>query len=113
MANPQFFEQKPISLSDVQQIIQSIESRDTELNFLSKKAKEYLQAFVTLTPNKKEKLYEKILALNITRLKEEHLIKIMDYLPKDIEELKVVLQAYPLSLSKKDQEAIVKEISQI
>ncbi len=113
MANPQYLEQKPISLVDIKEILTQIEKRDGELNFMSKKAKDYVDAFVTLTPEKKEKLYQKILELNVTRLKEEHILKIIDYLPKDADELKVVLQAYPLSLSKKDQDVILKGISEV
>ena len=56
---------------------------------------------------KAEELREKLDGLGLTRLKHEHMMKIIDFLPKDIEELKTILQAYPLSLPKKDQEAII------
>ena len=52
------------------------------------------------------------MGLNLTRLKEEHIAKIIDFLPKTLTELKVVLQAYPLTIPKKDQEstlAVVKD----
>lgn len=107
MPSPQFIEEKPLSLVDVKSNLQSIEKRDEELNYLSNKAKEYLDNFVTLSPDKKEEMYKKLSKLDLTRLKDEHICKFIDFLPKDVEELKVVLQSYPLSLSKKDQEAIV------
>lgn len=110
MANPIFIEEKTLSLVDVKDYVEAIEKRDTKLTFLSGKCKEYLDGFVTLTPAKKEELQKKLLHLNLTRLKEEHIAKIIDFLPKDTNELKVVLQAYPLSMPKKDQDAIVEVV---
>ena len=88
MASPHFLEEKPLSLVDVKHILEKTESRDTQLNHLS----------------------GKVTSLSLTRLKEEHYCKIIDFLPQNQEELKVILQSYPLSLSKKDQESIVQVI---
>ena len=112
MPSPQFIEEKPLSLVDVKANLHSIEKRDSELNYLSNKAKEYLDNFVTLSVEKKEELYKKLSDLDLTRLKDEHICKFVDFLPKDAEELKVVLQSYPLSLSKKDQDAIISVIKE-
>lgn len=112
MANPQFIEEKPLSLVDVKTILGKISKRDEEMNYLSNKAKEYMGEFVTLKPAQKEELYHKIADLNLTRLKEEHIMKIIDFLPKTIDELKAVLQAYPLSMPKKDQESITNAVKE-
>ena len=113
MANPQFVEEKPLSLVDVKSIIGKMEKRDTELNYSSNKTKEYLESFVTLSLSKKEELQKKLTELNLIRLKEEQIMKIIDFSPKTVEELKIVLQAYPLSMPKKDQEAIVKTVQEL
>ena len=105
MANPQFIEEHPLALSDVKGLLQVVEGRDKELNYRSKKAKEYLDVFPG--PEKKEELYKKLTNLNLTRIKEEHMAKIIDFLPQTTQDLKIVLQAYPVSLPKKDQESIV------
>ena len=110
MANPIFVEEEPISLSEVKGIVEDIIKRDTELNYRSNKAKDYLDHFVVLSASKKKDLQKKLEELDLTRLKKEHIIKFIDFLPKDIEELKSVLLAYPLSLPKKDQDAIVKVV---
>lgn len=107
MANPQFIEEKPVALADVKEVLLSIEKRDTSLGIGSAKAKEYIEQFVTLSPQQKEELYKKLTELNVTRLREEQLMKVIDFLPGSVQELKVVLQAYPLSLSKKDQDSII------
>jgi|SRR3989338_4837862 len=106
MVNLEFIEEKCLSLPDVKVILNDIKKRDVELNLLSSRLNEYLDAFVTLSPQKKEQLHQKLLDLNLTRLKEEHIAKIMEFLPTTAADLKVVLQAYPLSLVKKDQESI-------
>ncbi len=106
MAAPQFIEETPLSLVEVKIILEKIGNRDEEMSYLSNKAKEYLDNFVILSPEQKTELSKKLVNLKLTRLKEEHICKFIDFLPKDLDELKVVLQSYPLSLSKKDQEAI-------
>ena len=110
MVNPQFVEEKSLALVDAKVILAKIEKRDEEMNYLSNKAKEYLDNFTILTLKKKEELKKILEGLNLTRLKEDHIMKIIDFLPKTVEELKIVLQAYPLSMPKKDQEAIVKAV---
>jgi DNA-directed RNA polymerase subunit F len=110
MVNPQFIEQKSISLLEAKEAIESIEKRDKELNYLSNKTKEYLDQFVNLNRARKNELEKKLQDLDLTRLKEEHIAKICDFLPQTVDELKVVLQAYPLSMPKKDHEEIVKTV---
>ncbi len=112
MANPQFIEQKPLSLAEVKEHLVKIESRDKELNFMANKTKEYLDNFAKLSLKQKEELAKKLAGLNLTRLKEEHINKIADFLPRDANELKVVLQAYPLSMPKKDQDAIAQAVAE-
>jgi|SRR3989344_4815121 len=112
MVNLEFIEEKCLSLPDVKVILNDIKKRDVELNPLSSRLNEYLDAFVSLTAAKKEQLHKKLLALNLTRLKEEHIAKIIEFLPTTTNDLKVVLQAYPLSLVKKDQESIVAAVKE-
>lgn len=108
MGRPEFVEESTVGLVEVKTILSFIEKRDGELNYRSNKVKEYLDNFGTeLSSAKKEQLKKKLLDLNLVRIKEEHLIKIIDFLPKNANELKVVLIAYPLSLPKKDQDSII------
>ncbi len=112
MPSPQFVSETPLALAEVKHSLHSLEQRDGSLNFLSNKAKEQQELFVSLPLEKKNALYAKLSGLNLTRLKEEHFCKIIDFLPKDLEQLKVVLQSYPLSLPKKDQESIVEVVKE-
>lgn len=112
MPNPQFTGEKQLALVDVKALLDQIEKRDKELNYRSTRAKEYLGQLNIFSQAKKGELHKVLESLELTRLKEEHMVKIMDFLPKTVEELRVVLQAYPLSLPKKDQEAIVNAVKE-
>ena len=107
MPNPKLIEETPLSLAEVKESLKKIEEDDKELNYLSNKTKEYLQHFVTISNEKKEELYKKLVDLNLIRLKEVHIAKIMDFLPTTADDLKIVLQAYPVTMPKKDITAIL------
>ena len=107
MTNPEFVEENTVCLTDVKEIIDKVEKRDKELNYRSNKAKEFLESFPVLSKAKREELKKKLVGLDLTRLKEEYINKIIDYPPQDVNDLKVVLLAYPLSLPKKDQDSII------
>jgi len=107
MVSPEFIEEEAISLVDAKELLNKIQKEDEELNYISNKAKEYLENCVVLPNSKKEELRKKLEGLKLTRLKNEHVMKIIDFLPNNVNDLKVVLQAYPLSMPKKDQDEIV------
>ncbi len=113
MTNPQFIEAKPLTLAVVKDALVEMQKRDEKLNFRAGKAREYVDAFVVIDAQKKEALLKKLQDLNLTRLRDEHFTKIIDFLPKTANELKVVLQAYPLSLPKKDQDSIVAAVASV
>jgi len=114
MAHPFFIEEKSLSLADVKEYLQKIEKRDPLLNRLSQKCKEYFESFEQLPSlEKKQALEKKLTALELTRLKPEHIMKICDFLPQTVNDLKIVLQAYPLSMPKKDQDAIVEAVKSV
>lgn len=112
MVNPQFISEKSLTLVEVKKIISSLKLGE-EKNYLVNKTREYLDNFVLLPEDKKKELKQKLTDLQLVRLREEHLVKLIDFLPKTVEELKTVLAAYPLSLPKKDQESIVALVKEI
>ncbi len=113
MANPTILEESQLTLADANEAIKSIEKRDIELGFLSQKTKEYLDSFKNISLKDKKQLEKSLIELDLTRLKKEHIVKIIDFLPTTEDELKTVLQAYPLTLPKKDKTAILEEVKKI
>jgi len=113
MPNPELIEETPVPLSDVKDQIEKIETRDKELNYRSNKTKEYLNTFQPLSKEKKDELQKKLEGLDLVRLKPAHIVKIIDFLPTTAEELKVLLQAYPATLPKKDIDGILAAVKEI
>ncbi len=91
--------------------MKAIKKRDGELNFRAGKTEEYLNYFATLKAKEADELAQKIRDLEIPRLKEEHIIKIIDLLPDDIEEVKLTLQGYPLTVTKENIKKIADVVS--
>ncbi len=113
MTNPLVMEQETMNLFEVKDAIKAIEKRDETLGLLSQKTKEYLEAFVHLSSKDGASLKKALEDLDLTRLKQEHIAKIIDFLPITDDELKSVLLAYPLTLPKKDKEAIIAEVKKV
>ncbi|MBI2576709.1 hypothetical protein HYV84_05840 [Candidatus Woesearchaeota archaeon] len=97
MTSVKILSEKPISIGELKDDLESIQKRDGELGFRSNKTLEYLNQFVG-TENRKD-LVKKLQALNIPRLKDTHIIKIADFMPTKVEELKIVLQGYPITIN--------------
>ena len=113
MVNPEIIEETPLCLIDVKAAMKAIEKRDTELGLLSQKTKEYIDAFVERSSKDAKDLRKGIDSLGITRLKEEHICKIIDFLPETADDLRIVLQGYNITLPKKEMEAIAAEVKKV
>ena len=100
-------EEKPMSLAEVKEEIARIKARDGELGFRANKTEEYLNIFVKLSAAEVKKLIAEIEALQIPRLNYEHIVKISNLAPRSVEELKIVLQGYAITLSKENLQKIV------
>ena len=100
----------PITMLDMKKKLEEIEKRDKELNFRAKRVKEYLDMFVGKEHKKQEELKKKIMELNISRLKERHITKILDVIPKDIDSLKILFSGENITIKQEDLENILKVI---
>ncbi len=70
---------KPLNLAEVKELVDELDE--------NKELKDYLKKFGKLNKEKSEKLEEELKKLENMKLKEEHLIKIADFLPRDAESL--------------------------
>lgn len=97
--------EQPITASQLKEELIKIKQRDKELNFRAIKAEEHLDNIST--PKHQDTLFDKIIKLNISRLKEQHICKIIDIMPATIKDLKVVMQGYTISLNNENMKKIV------
>lgn len=105
MGTAKILSEEPISVYELKEDIEKIKRRDKELNYRATRTEEYINHVAT---NKKQKeIYEKIQKLNIPRIKESHIKKIIDINPKSITDLKVAFQGYTISLTNENIKKII------
>lgn len=107
MVKPEIISEKPITLTELKQEIEEIQKRDKELNFRVGKTEEYLSHFMILSKAKEDELIKKLEKLNIPRLKDIHITKIVDIVPKTVDELKIILQGYTITVNNDNIKKIV------
>ena len=107
MVKPKIMSEKPITLTELKQEIDKIKKRDKELNFRVGKTEEYLSHFIILSKSKENEIIKKLEKLNIPRLKDIHITKIVDILPKTVDELKIILQGYTITVNNDNVKKIV------
>jgi len=107
MANLEVINENSLNIYELKDKMDSIKKRDGALTPRGIKTYNYISKFV-----KKDfkKLKEKLIELNISRLKDKHINKIIDILPKDIEELKSILSGENLTLKQEDLTKIIETI---
>lgn len=107
MAKTEIISETPITLSSVKDALEKIKKRDAQLSFRAQKTDEYLQSFKILSVKEATQLEEKLKKLNIPRMKEQHIAKIVDVLPASINEVKTLLQGYTITVSADNMKKIV------
>lgn len=107
MAIIKIISETPISKVALKEKLDKIIKRDKELTPRAQKTKEFLDVFVKLKSKEEEEIMKKLNDLNIPRIKERHLIKIIDIMPKDVDSLKAVLSGENITLKQEDFARIV------
>ncbi len=102
----------PITMVELKEKLAEIKKRDSALNFRANKAKEYLDICTTINIAKVEELKKKINDLNVPRLKDRHIIKIIDLMPKDMDSLRSLLTGENITLKQEDLAKILQIIQE-
>ena len=110
MADLQIISEVPMNIHELKKELERIKKRDSELNFRANKTEEYLNQ-VAVHKNSDE-LFDKIMKLSIPRLKEQHIHKIIDITPTTLNELKIVLQGYTITINNESMKKIVDAINE-
>jgi len=99
--------EKPLSLVELKENLEKIEKRDKELSFRANKTKEYLNSFAIKKAKEVAALKKKIEELDIPRLKDRHIAKIIDISPKDMDSLKLLLSGEAITVKEEDFKKIL------
>lgn len=99
MVKPEIISEIPIDMAMLKNELDKIKKKEEKLNFRAEKADEYLHQFTILSYKKSVELREKIEKLKVPRLKEEHIVKIIDLMPGSLDELKSIMQGYTITIT--------------
>ena len=75
-------DRQPLNLNEVQDILEKIPNSDNK-----EEMKLYLKKFLNTKPEKAKQIKEDLEKLDLLKIKREHLVKIIDLLPKDASDL--------------------------
>lgn len=107
MVDLKVVEEKPLTLAALKEKLELIEKRDKELSFRANKTKEYLNNFNLKKFKETESLMKKIDELQVPRLKDRHIAKIIDIAPKDMDSLRLLLSGEAITVKEEDLKKIL------
>lgn len=90
-------EKTPLNLAEVKEYIKNLEEK--------KAMDAYIKKFGNLSKDKEDKLKKELLDLKSIKLNAEHIVKIIDFLPKDEEDLNKILNE--VSLSEEESKSVL------
>lgn len=105
MSSPTILEDTPVAMHEVKEALEH-NQKQGELNFRATKTLEYLQQTPIVKKKEGGKLFEELQKLEIPRMKDNIIDKLVDTRPSSMEELKSVLAAYTFTVSKESLEKI-------
>ena len=100
-------ETKPVSMAEAKDILSSREKKK-ELSYEQKLALEHLNKFTKLTPEQAKKLLEEL--SGVLRMSQETTVQILNFLPKNADELRMIFSREKFSL-KEDEINKILEIT--
>ncbi len=112
MTKPKVLSEEPMSIPEVKAALGKIKERDKELTFRGNKTEDYVNQFSSLPEKKASELAAKIEGLKIPRLKDIHVKKIVDIMPKTAKEVKVVLQGYTITVKQEHLKKIADVVAE-
>ena len=110
MTNLELVNETPLTMAELKENLEEIKKRDKELNDRASRTYDYLNKSVNLKTKEAIKLKQEIIKLEIPRLKEKHIIKMVDILPKDIESLKLIFASENITIKQEDLQRILETL---
>jgi DNA-directed RNA polymerase subunit F len=102
--------EKLITSADALEILK-IRSKEIELGYEQKNALDHLKKYCGLNEKKAQELIQKLLEL--TKLTERQIISIVDILPKDRDDLRVILEKDYKNLTEEEKTLILDNVGKL
>lgn len=97
---------QPITLAEVKEIVTK-KSKEQEDNERTKLLKELLSKVVKIKPEEARKLKQEIKDLNIIKLNEVDIIKLVDFMPEDAEDIRKIFAGQGINLDENEINSIL------
>ena len=110
MSDLKVINETPINSIELKKKLDSIKKRYKELGKKAMRTIEYLNTFTKLTQKDAEEVKKKIISLNIPRLKDRHIAKVLDIMPRDVESLKMLFTGENITIKQEDINKIFEAI---
>ena len=111
MSEFEVLEESPLSIVDLKKALKGLQA-EAPLSYRGEKTKTYLESFELYSEKESLDLVKKITDLNIPRLKERHIVKVIDVMPKDLDSLRLLLATDTLTIKDEDLKKILDVIPQ-
>lgn len=95
---------------ELKEEVDKIKKRDKEVGFRTVRTEDYINQFIN---KDSAKLLENLKKLDIPRVKDEHIVKIADLLPRSVDDLKMILQGYTITITKENMQKVVDEVKKV
>lgn len=115
MPKPTLIEEEPMTIPEMKEEVDNIKENleeDEELNYRAEKCSQYLNNFTRTDIETAKELKEKLEDLEISRLKQKHIIKIVDLLPTTIDDMKLLFRNDPVSISEENMEKVIEIVEE-
>ncbi len=107
MAMIEIINKEALSLAAMSESLKNLEKRDGELNFRAKKVKEYIEQIKPMSAKEAKAFEEKLTKLDVPRLKSQHVAKLVDLHPRDMDTLKALFSTEHITIKNEDLEKIL------
>ncbi len=92
----------PLTLAEIKELIENkTESKKVEM------MREYINKFLKLNPDEAKKFREELKQLNIPKLDDEYIVKIVDIIPIDAEDIRKIFVGSHISLNQDEIQKIL------
>jgi|SRR3989344_2519207 len=107
MTSIEIINEVPLTMAEVKDKLKELKSKEKELPVRLNKTMDYLNQFVKKDSKKAEEIKKRLESLDISRLRDRHIVKIIDVMPKDIESLKAIFSGENVTLKQEDLKKIL------
>lgn len=98
MSQPVVQSEEAIDMYEVLKELKAIEKRDGTLGFRAEKTKEYITDSKQLTEKRAKEIRDAIVALEVPRMKSDHVAKIIDIMPVSVDDLKNLISSFNITV---------------